>query len=457
MILRALLAVLLLSVACTRAKRGSAVELPPPPQATAEPRSAQDPHAREASAEELALVRSLMKETEELRGLPFRAPVRVTVEDRVAMRAYVDRAIDDEQLERARRRYLALGVLEPSLDVRGLLVAMMEEELIGYYDPKEKRLAVRADIAQALGRGEERSGRSLMWRATVVHELVHALQDQHFALGETIDQRRTTDADNAFGALVEGDATLAMLGYTARLAGESLSTLSSQPERVRQLMTRAPDQLTGALRKAPALVREPLLFRYREGAAFCADLFRAGGWDAVDLAHRRPPTSSQAVRQAQRYVASEPEPMVGLPVLSWLAAHGLEKVDDDVLGALELSVVLELPDVDALAIVSGWSGDHYAVLSREDALASLWWLRFASTQAARTAAAAFDRLGDPHRRVAREGELLLVAHSVPAAVFERAANDLAKASPRPNSRARDRQVRAPRNGGHPLATAAHEH
>ena len=132
MILRALLAMLLLSVACTRAKRGSAVEFSPAPEATAQPPIANDPHAREASAEELALVRSLMKETEELRGLTFRAPVRVTIEDRVAMRAYVDRAIDDEQLEQARRRYLALGVLDPTLDVRGLLVAMMEEELIGY-------------------------------------------------------------------------------------------------------------------------------------------------------------------------------------------------------------------------------------------------------------------------------------------------------------------------------------
>ena len=45
--------------------------------------------------------------------------------------------------------------------------------------------------------------------ARVVHELVHALQDQHLGLSQAMEQERTTDAENAFGALVEGDATLA--------------------------------------------------------------------------------------------------------------------------------------------------------------------------------------------------------------------------------------------------------
>jgi hypothetical protein len=421
----------------------------------AEPRA--DVHARVASAQELALVQQLMRETEQLRGLAFRAPVRVSIEDRVAMRAYVEQAIDDDQLERARRRYLALGVLDPTLDVRALLIEMMEEELIGYYDPEQKRLAVRNDIAQALERGEERSGRSLMWRATVVHELVHALQDQHFALGDKIDEQRTTDADNAFGALVEGDATLAMLGYTARLAGESLESLSAHPERVQQLMTRAPDQLTGALRRAPALVREPLLFRYREGAAFCAELFRNGGWAAIDTAHRTAPQSSQAIRQPQRYVAREPEPSLALPDLAWLAAEGVRNIDEDVLGSLELSVVLGASELDALAIVSAWRGDRYVVLERAGTLSSLWWLRFASSHAARSAVAAFERLGDVERRIARHGELVVVARGVTKELFERAAAQSRDRGSRAAEAAPDRRSRALDKRLHPLATASHGH
>ena len=417
-----------------------------------------------------------MRETEQLRGLAFRAPVDVRIEDRVAMRAYVDRALDDEQLARAKRRYLALGALEADLDVRALLVSVMEEELVGYYDPKQKRLAVRSDIARELGmasaapasRAEDRRAsaeRSLTWRATVVHELVHALQDQHFALGETIEQTRTTDADNAFGALVEGDATLVMLGYTVQLAGESLAALAEHPERVLSAMSRTPEQLTGALRRAPALLREPLLFRYREGAHFCAELYRNGGWARVDEAQRKPPTSTLSVRNPRRHLDHLPEPSLPLPPVAWLPERGYQQVDEDVLGGLELSVVLGTAGVEAEYIVSAWRGDRYLVLEHRGQIASLWWLRFATAATARNVAAAFTQLGDPQRRVARKTSSLLVARGVDEQTFALAVGTLAAVgrAPAPHTRATSARTAARSaparagNRGDPLATNTHRH
>src|SRR5690349_11226483 len=102
--------------------------------------------SRRPTPQETTLIASLARETERLRGLTFRAPVEVRIQDRVAMRAYVESALDAEELARARRRYLALGLLDPALDVRELIVALMEEELVGYYDPEQKQLAVRDDV-----------------------------------------------------------------------------------------------------------------------------------------------------------------------------------------------------------------------------------------------------------------------------------------------------------------------
>jgi hypothetical protein len=434
--------------------------------------------SRPASPTELAIVEGLMHETESLRGLRFLAPVEVRIEDRAAMRAYVDRALDDEQLRRATRRYLALGALDENLDVRALLVSVMEEELVGYYDPKKKRLAVRSDIARELGMasthgvsssGEPpvatRSERSLTWRATVVHELVHALQDQHFGLGTTIEQKRSTDADNAFGALIEGDATLVMLGYTVQLAGESLDTLAQHPERVLSAMSRSPDQLTGALRKAPALLREPLLFRYREGAHFCAELYRDGGWARVDAAHRVPPSTTLSVRNPRRYLDRSPEPSLRLPEVSWLHERGYEAVDDDVLGGLELSVVLETAGVEAEYIVSAWRGDRYLVLEHQAKDVSLWWLHFATSATARNVGEAFERLHDPARRVARKASSLLVARGLDAASFVRATETLGTLgsvqparTPATTAHIVSRSAsRAPVKRGDPLATNTHRH
>lgn len=407
--------------------------------------------SRRATAAELALVQNLMRDTEALRGLRFRAPVEVTIDDARALRAYVNRALHDAQLQRAMRRYVALGVLDPAVDIRALLLAVMDEELIGYYDPIEKRLAVRADIARALGAATAPQERSLTWRATVVHELVHALQDQHFALGETIEQERSTDEDNAFGALIEGEATFVMLAYTAQQAGETIDTLAEHPEQILSAMTRSPDQLTGALRRAPALLREPLLFRYREGAYFCAQLFRAGGWSRIDAAHRTPPRSTLALTQVSRYLEGQREPTLALPSLDGLLAEGFAKLDEDVLGGLELSIVLGSVGAQADATLGAWRGDRYAVLQKDGRLASIWWLRLSTSGSAKSVAAAFKRLGDRTRRVARHGSMLLVARSLDAATFAKEARALSSADAVSKANA-SALVR-----GDPLATAGPRH
>jgi hypothetical protein len=418
---------------------------------------------RRATPAELAVVRALMQKTEQLRGLRFLAPVDVTIEERSALRAYVERAIDQPQLERVTRRYLALGALDPPLDaraIRALLVSVLDEELVGYYDPREKRLAVRADIARALGSegGPEAQGeRSLVWRATVVHELVHALQDQHFGLEAAIQQRRSTDADNAFGALIEGDATLVMLGYTHEQAGGSLDELVQHPEQILGALARSPEQLTGALRRAPALLREPLLFRYREGASFCAVLYRAGGWARVDAAHRAPPVSTLAIRRPQRVLDREPEPALALPSLEPRLVAGLVR-DEDVLGALELSVMLGTSGVQAQALIDGWRGDRYAVLERGQQLASIWWLRFRGPSLARSVEQAFVQLGDPLRRAVRKGSLLLVTRGLDAAEHAAVARTFPAASePAPAAARASKAALIPLASGDPLATARHRH
>jgi hypothetical protein len=412
---------------------------PVPAPVSAAPAPAVAPaDVRPASAGELAAVKRLMAETERLRGLTFRHPVEVTIEGRQAMRAYVERTIDGELLARATQRYLALGAIDPSLDVRALLLAVMEEELVGYYDPKEKRLAVRADIARSLG---THSSSGLAWRATVVHELVHALQDQYFDLASKIEQVRSTDADDAFGALVEGDATLVMLAYTAEESGETLEHIVAQPDRILAALTRPRDQLTEALRNAPALLREPLLFRYREGALFCARLVRVGGWARVDGAQRSPPESTRVIRRPDDYLGGAREYALTLPPFA--DARWTQR-DEDVLGALELGLLLRLEGAAAAQVLEEWRGDRYQVLVRDGALASFWVIELASEAAARELAAGLIRLADPARRVAREDRRVLVSHGLDADTFAAAST-------------RVRQAHTWRAGGDPLATSAGRH
>jgi hypothetical protein len=55
---------------------------------------------------------------------------------------------------------------------------------------------------------------------TLYHELVHALQDQHYDLAGELDWKpEESDRQTALQALAEGDATLAMLDVARAAAG----------------------------------------------------------------------------------------------------------------------------------------------------------------------------------------------------------------------------------------------
>lgn len=371
--------------------------------------------SRVPTASEARLIRELMSATERLRKLRFRAPVAVRIQDRRAMRAYVEGALDETELLRARRRYLALGLLEPELDIRELITSLMEEELVGYYDPKQKMLAIRDDVASSLSRSGAAEV-NLEWRATVVHELVHALQDQHLGLSEAMERERTTDEENAFGAVVEGDATFAMLGYLAERQGESLDALVADGVGLARSLRGNPLSPTGRLAAAPAIVREPLLFRYREGAIFVAALYARNGWPAIDDAHRGQPDGTYTISDPARYLERAPKLRVTLPELASLPAHGCALVEHDVLGSLEIGAALASPALSLLELSRSWRGDAYAVLRCGERDASVWFLRFASVAATRKARAAFARLSAStnERPTVQVSSALLVSRNLPA-------------------------------------------
>ena len=374
--------------------------------------------SRAPTPAEQATIAQLMKVTERIRGLDFIAPIAVRIEDRQAMRSYVSSALREPELERARTRYVALGVIEPDLDVRALLEALMEEELIGYYDPKRKLLSVRDDVARAMSEHhDEAPGQAvgdIEWRATVVHELVHALQDQHLGLGSALDQERSTDADDAFGALVEGDATIAMLAYASDTKGGGVDGLARDRRTLKRLLHAAPETLTGALRSAPAIVREPLLFRYREGALFTADLVRAGGYERVNAAYEHPPLTTREILDSPRFLEADGRRETRLPLEELLAAAALQKRDEDTLGSFEVGVVLSDDVAIAQTLALAWRADRYAVFDHEGALAALWIILADSSSNARkiedAALARASRLGrDVSYAVLRRGHYVVIA------------------------------------------------
>jgi hypothetical protein len=186
---------------------------------------------------------------------------------------------DQHELEGRLERWRGARFLRPvELAVR----EAPDEHVAGWYDTATRRLVVVP----------ERSAR--FRRGTLLHELVHALQDQRFDLAALHARvQDDPDAAHALDALVEGEAMLA----------------------VEELMDY--DFFAHAKLPARGPVDEALfekLFDYGDGSRFVARVRERGGWAAVDALFRDPPRASVAILRPDRDPHAVPEPLGVLPV-----------------------------------------------------------------------------------------------------------------------------------------------
>ncbi len=395
--------------------------------ANAKPTRVAKGRARPPTKRESAVIAELMEAAARVRGLRFEHDVPVVVEDRERITDYVESEIEEDELERERVVYIALGLLAPELDVRSLLLRVMGEQVVGYYDPEAGRLAVRDDVMEAFARAsdDDESSDLIEARTVLVHELVHALQDQNLSLSQHVKQTRDTDADNAFHALVEGDATLAMYGYALEREQIPLHKVTGNPAMVRSFSDAVRHSpLAGSeLEQAPPIVRVPLLSAYVDGLAFCASLHGSAGWAAVDRAHAKPPISTEQVLHPERFARGELPQTLLLPKLSAVEDAGYHAVQDDTLGELEIGVYFGqgATETEARRAADGWNGDRLRVYTKDGSLPAVVWVTlWDSVEDALDAARAAERvrtLGPEAERalgeVVRKGRAVLILRDLP--------------------------------------------
>ena len=383
---------------------------------------------RPPTAAEARAMRELVTVAEEIRGLHFVRPVRIRVQNSTAIRASLSREMEDEDLLESRDLYVALGLLPVDVDVRELLLRVLGEQVVGYYDTKRARLVVRDDVLGALVQTRRRDRNAIDEGGMVlVHELVHALQDQVLGLGVSYEAERTIDEGNAFHALVEGDATLAMIGYLAERAGGDLARLTSRPEVLRTALQAGPGPgESSELMSAPLIVRVPLLSAYFDGLLFCASLHAQQAWPGVDRAYQNIPASSEQVLHPDRFARGERPEIVTLPAVPELAAAGTTTLTDDTIGELEMSVYfrLALNEADAQRAADGWGGDRLRVVrDARGVLGAIWQTRWDSeadaVEAEAAARAVMDAAQSGERArsaVVRNGRAVLILRGVAPAL-----------------------------------------
>jgi hypothetical protein len=325
-----------------------------------------------------------------LRGHAFETPVELAwiSRDEVpgTIRAELAGVVTAEDLRRYRDGYAALGLFPVGLDFLDAMLALSADQLAGLYSPRRKTLFVLdslRDDSSSAGPGQ-----SLI----VVHELVHALQDQHFPepLALLTRLRHQDDVIAAISAVLEGDATFTMLGADPSLGGTDGRT-TQNAALVKKSMLAELDANHGAMAEAPRLLRESLIFPYAWGTPLAAQRFAENGNAGLDAALGDPPLSTLRV-----FAPADTDPIefVRLPEAELgqrLAGRGCTLGDDNVVGALTLRVLFDeygSPGQGA-SLMHGWSGDRYLQIDCGATWELVWLTRWDSAEAAASFAPAY--------------------------------------------------------------------
>jgi hypothetical protein len=143
----------------------------------------------------------LVEETARLRGLDPRRQAPVGLVDEAGARRLLVEAFERDmpagKLAALERALKLAGLLPRDVDLRERYLRLLASQVAGFYDPRQGYLAV-VDRPQAL-RGPEAErlfGAELAARleeAVLVHEIAHALQDQHFPLADLVGEGTASD------------------------------------------------------------------------------------------------------------------------------------------------------------------------------------------------------------------------------------------------------------------------
>jgi hypothetical protein len=289
------------------------------------------------------------------RGLTFRTRPKVTaLGDGAFVRRLRSIRAADPAFERESAGFAAvlrsLGFVKSGGDPRRLLDTLLAGSVGGFYDSKSGELVVRSGSIGPL------------WRIVVVHELTHALEDQHFELERPGLDERDDDSAAAFQYLAEGSARVVEDRYRATLSRRDRA-IAAQEEMAMggqaELFALFADPV---YRDALPFLFSSLLAPYEVGKDFVSALTASRGTKGLDDAFRNPPATTEQVADLDRYLRREPARVVARPEVP----AGATVIDAGVVGLGSLDALFatleSLADPGAIdAASTGWGGDAYVV------------------------------------------------------------------------------------------------
>ena len=300
----------------------------------------------------------ILKIVSRLRALDIKQSVKSSFKTKEEIKHSVVKDLDEntprEDFEASQKTLIKLGLITRSFDLRDYVVQLLREQVAGFYDPKTKEFYLAAWLPLS------------DQKRVIAHELVHALQDQHFNLRRFERwPKGDSDAELAAHALVEGEATLVMIEYDFEQQGMKfdITKVGSLTDSLMEQDNDSDAKNYPVLAGAPKVLKENLQFPYLYGAGFVGAVLKNRSWQALDMSYERLPASTEQIMHPERFLVRDDPVKIDVPDLVGVLGPDWKKADADVNGEFGYLVALAefIPKSAARVAAAGWGGDRYAL------------------------------------------------------------------------------------------------
>ncbi|MEO5568149.1 MAG: hypothetical protein ABIR92_06640 [Gemmatimonadaceae bacterium] len=290
-------------------------------------------------------------------GLKFKRPPKVEARSKAQVREFVLAQINKPPARREmagqEAAYKRFGMISDTLNLREYLVGLLEEQIVGYYDPSTDVLYI------VEGSPDDMVG------LTITHELVHALQDQYVDLEALQNVEGENDRQTASQAVFEGQAVYEQIA--AMLGGGNVAVnLPGGWDRVRE-MIRENQESMPIFARAPLVIQETLIFPYLSGAEFIRG-FKTRNPTGTPFGDM--PTSTEQILHPSAYFGKRDHPTR----VTLGPVRGTKRYENS-LGEFETRLFLYQhteDQNDAIRGATGWDGDRYALIDTPAGEALVW-------------------------------------------------------------------------------------
>lgn len=336
------------------------------------------PEPRNIPDDEIPGLSEVMRWVERARGLEFTGPVgsRLVTEDELdhILRGLSHGTPETREKQRLTSAWLqTIGAIPRGTNLQTVGETFLTDQVLAFYLPATRTLTLPSSGTQ---------GPADIF--ALAHELVHALDDQHFdlfSLGR-VGSGCNQDARSAMKALTEGNAMVA--GTTAALANFSEEDLAELGRTLGRGTGDESDEI-------PSFIMRSEAWPYLAGQNFVSRVTSQAGVSSIDDVFRRPPASTEQIMHPDAYPDDVPQ-AVNVPDFGTVLGQGWGETTAIDVGEADIALLLaeQLDVADANDAAASWDGGTLRVWRKGDVEAIVMDIIFDTRDDAIEFAAAMD-------------------------------------------------------------------